>query len=660
MKRMEELLGRGSGISSAIENFEIRDQQIEMAQIVQKGIKTGGIMVIEAGCGIGKSFAYLVPFIKRAEKTPGSRVAVSTYTKTLQKQLIEKDIPLLQKALNSEVRAALCLGSENYLCLRRLASSMQLQFTRGVGESGELGRLNSWSRNSADGIRMNAGFTLSNSIWSDVCRQSDFCLERKCPHFSGCFYFAAKKQQARAGILVLNHHLLFNDIASGRTILPRYDAIVFDEAHNLEDSASDTLGLRVSMTGVKFLLSRIHHSGRPGTLLGRFRNKLPAPLIRELTEAVRESSAAADDFFSTVLEKFGTDKLTLRINSPGIFDDCLSGPLENLGEILRKSREGLTDPEAELEFKSFSARCVEKSVELRHIISTGLENYVYYLEINPGRSRIQCSLNGAPVEVSDLMRKLVFEEFSPVILSSATLAVNGSFDFINKRLGIENARTALIDSPYDYSNRALFYVPGNMPSPSSRPEQFLESVVEEAAGILEITRGRSFILFTSYSMLNSAASSLADRFPDLRFLVQGEISRGEMVREFTSGENTVLMGTSTFWQGVDFPGRLLECVIITKLPFAVPDNPVTEARIEKLKEEGADAFLEYQVPSAALIFKQGFGRLIRHRDDFGIVAVLDPRINKKRYGRIFLESLPRCATVSSIGELGARYREFIP
>lgn len=656
MKEMKKYLGRNSRIAQIIENYEYRPQQISMAEAVINAIESKNHLMVEAGCGVGKSFSYLVPFILWTTKEKNRRVVISTYTKALQQQLIEKDIPVLSRTLETEFTAALCVGSENYICLSKLKRVWQNHLLDTPQEAEQFRKLYSWAESTPDGLKLNIDFNLNNSLWYDVCRTSDSCTERKCPYYKNCFYFKAKKQQINADILILNHHLLLMDIASEGMILPNYEAIVFDEGQNIEDTASNTLGMQVSLRGIKYLMSRIYKPNSSRSLIKKH-NVLSSPTKKAIIDSVNLIKKQTDLFFTSILDELGTETKSHRINIPGMFENNLTSPLVSLSELLLSIGKKITDEQAKNEFKSFAGRCKNTGETLNLILNLEFKNYVYYIKTESGKKGVNCSLNATPVEVGSLLKNLVFDKIAPVVITSATLTVNNSFDFIHQRIGLADSKDIHLDSPFNYSENVLFYSPLDLPDPSYSYQAFKNKVSAKISEILEITKGRTFVLFTSYEMLNTVGENLIDRHPDLKFFLHGESPRKKIISEFTSNKNSVLLGTSTFWQGVDFPGRLLECVIITKLPFSVPDDPVTEARIENIKKQGKNPFKNYQVPVATLLFKQGFGRLIRHRNDFGIVCALDPRIRTRGYGKTFLNSLPGFRKVKNLNDLNLKYNE---
>ncbi len=662
MSEMKKYLGANSDIAKKIVNYEYRPQQVAMADAVRHAILTKKHLLVEAGCGVGKSFSYLIPFILWAAKKKENRVAISTYTITLQQQLIEKDIPFLKKSLNMNFNAVLCVGSENYLCLNRMNSILQNRLLDTPEEAHQLQEIFKWSSSTKDGLKLNIDFNVSSSLWSDVCRNSDICFEKKCSYFNTCFYFHSRKQQSKADILILNHHLLFSDAASTWNLFPKYEAIVFDEAHNIENIASDILGSKVSMFGVKYLLSRIHKAKSSRYLLKKYK-QIPTKIRKNIIDAVTQARKQTDIFFEQVLDEFPSQNITHRLTSTGsghsaskIFDNCLSDSLLQLSSVLSFSVGKVNNIDTKTELLSYSKRCKIIANELKSILSRKSENYVYYIDIKTKRRRVYCSFNATPINISELMEKFIFNHKKPVIMTSATLTINNSFDFIKKRLGISSTLEIQLDSPFNYKTNVLLYAPGDLPDPAYAYDKFQKELSDRISEILEITKGRTFILFTSFASLNNVAENLTDRFNNINFLIHGELPRKQLLKDFAENQNSVLLGTATFWQGVDFPGRALECVILTRLPFAVPSDPIVEARINEVKRKGLNAFINYQVPVAALFFKQGFGRLIRHRNDFGIVAILDPRVKTRKYGSIFIDTLPQCREVKDIEELSQKYK----
>ncbi len=654
MNEMEKYLGPGSKVAEIVEHYEHRSEQIQMADAVSKAIEEEKNLLIEAGTGIGKSFAYLVPFMLWASAEKERRVAISTYTKTLQEQLIKKDIPLLQKIMPGKINARLCVGSSNYICLLRFTKTFSGRLTDTKTETKQLEKTARWLDETKTGLKMEVDFNVSSELWTDISRDSSLCRDRSCPFYGKCYFYKSRRELSKADILIVNHHLFLTDVASGGHVLPASKAVIFDEAHNLENIASDTLGLSVSLMGLKQLLGKIHSSRSSRCLTAR--SGLDNREKRKIIQQVQKTLHQASLFFSSVIDELGADSLlNYRIHSPGIFENTLSPHLLKLAERLDLSAGMTGDDEAANEFRSYSSKLKMTAKTLKNILLTELENYVFYVSIRIKKGKVYCSFNATPVEVSSLLQELVFEPYTPTVMTSATLTVGESFEFIKSRTGMKNATQVRLESPFDYSERVLFYVPDLMPDPSLDMKIFEREAIEQTTSILEMTSGRTFVLFTSYGMLDLAAEHLLDRFPDLNFLVQGRMPRYKLLDSFKKNESSVLLGTSTFWQGVDAPGRILECVIITKLPFAVPDNPVIEARMELLRKKGLNPFWDYQTPSAALLFKQGFGRLIRHRNDFGIVAVLDPRIRDRKYGRVFISSLPECVYVRELDELRAEY-----
>ena len=620
-----------------------------MAKAVAEAFGAGRHLIVEAGTGVGKTLAYLIPAIYWA--AANRRLIISTYTKTLQEQLTEKDLPFLKKILGVEFKYALCVGSENYVCLRRVKRSYQLGL---FDDQKSLKRLLDWIHSTKKGHRMDIDFTVPEGMWQSVCRESDMCLGRKCLHNRDCFYQKSKAEQYGANILVVNHHMFFANIAAGGRVLPKYDAVIFDEAQSVEEVASAYLGVEISNTGLNYLLGRIFNPKKNSGVLSQ--TGLAAHEKENFADAAVRLRGEGNIFFNSIISRFGADKSVVRVREPGSVENNLDAPLMRMADILKKALASTEDEELKCELRGYALRLtgIRKGIEI--FLKQSYPDYVYWLNIAMLRRRLRVSLHAAPVDISKIVKETVFDATAPVILTSATLSTDKKFDFIKGRLGIGNAAELLLDSPFDYKKQVLLYLPASVPDPRSETDEFCLSVTREIENILEITRGRTFCLFTSYKMLNFAGGRLSKN-GGYNILRQDETPRWQMLSEFKKSENAVLLGTSTFWQGVDVPGRALECVIITKLPFAAPDDPVVEAKMEFIESRGGDPFREFQLPQAIIMLKQGFGRLIRHKNDIGIVAILDPRMKTRGYGKKFLRSLPECRIVGDIAELKTLYDE---
>ena len=651
--RIDEIFKADGPIGKSLPHYELRPQQVEMAKAVEEAIGKERHLIVEAGTGVGKSLAYLIPFICWTAKED-KKVVVSTYTKALQEQLVKKDIPFLRETLKIDFNFALCLGGENYLCLRRLNQAWQHGLLHIGGEAAELEKISRWKEETETGLRLELSFEPSEKVWSLICRERDLCLGNRCPFRANCYYAKARAIQAKAHILVANHHLFFANLASGGQVLPDYQAVVFDEAQNLEEVAASYLGLQISNTQVKFLLDTIYNPETEKGLISRL-GELENKSRKDLIGKVDESRRACDIFFSNVVERFGYDAMTRRMRKANLLDNLLSGPLSTLSKALKELLDTVSDEEDQQEIKGYAQRCRDLGRGLESIIEQKLDDYVYWLEIVPKRRYIRTALYSSPLNVAVLLKEYVFDITRPVVLTSATLSVNKSFQFMEERLGLEKTEELLLDSPFDYKNQVLLYISDDLPDPSYELEAYQEEVGASIRRIVKITSGRAFVLFTSYRMLDKVYAGLQGSLNDIKLLRQGDLPRWKLLESFKKEEKAVLLATNTFWQGIDVPGRALECVVISKLPFAVPDNPLVEARLEYLASEGKDPFTGYQIPQAIIMFKQGFGRLIRHRRDLGIVAILDPRVRTRGYGRTFLNSLPPCREVRDIEELARLY-----
>ena len=620
-----KIFGESGMISRAMnKSYEHRPQQIDMAVAVEKALSDGTHLIVEAGTGVGKSLAYLVPLIQFA-RNGNSRAVVATYTKALQQQLVDKDLPFLKNVLG-DFRYALCVGGENYLCLRRF-DSCRIGNLYEQNEIEPLNRLFEWSTMTRTGLRSELAIEPPHGLWAKACRQADLCFGKNCSYYKDCFYQKTKLIEQQAHILVANHHLFFADMATGGNVLPQYKAVVFDEAHQVEDVATDYLGVEVTNFSVKYLLDTLLSQRTRKGLLTRLTSQgQEVQTVRGMVDGLR---VIVDNFFLN-LQPLLVKEPVMRIRRRNIIPDILSDPLMELSDSLLE----LTpeSQEEELEVKALASRAQSQAAAVRMNLDQGAGGFVYWAERENQRYRLVAS----PIDVAETLREQLFGKTGTVVLTSATLSAAGSFTYIKSRLGLDAPAELLLDSPFDFENQAMLYIAPGLED--QQAEGFQEKFDDELKAVLSITRGRTLVLFTSYGQLRKSAETLRRELPDLGFLCQGEMPAYRLIEQFKSVPCAVLMGTASFWQGIDIPGDALQCVVIAKLPFAVPDDPIVESRMERLK----NPFYEYQVPQATLLFRQGFGRLIRTKTDKGAVAVLDSRIMTKNYGKSFLKSIPKC------------------
>ncbi len=632
--RIEDILGEAGLVAHAMgPSYEDRPQQMEMARAVRQALDGRTHLIVEAGTGVGKSLAYLVPLVLWAREE-NCRVVVATYTKALQQQIVRKDIPFLRKVLG-DFRVALCVGGENYLCLRRFD---QLR-TGDLYEQSEiepLNRLFEWSLATRTGLRSELAVEPPPGLWAKACREADLCFGRDCSLFRDCFYQKAKLLEQQAQVLVANHHLFFADLATGGNVLPQHQAVVFDEAHQIEDVATDYLGVEISNYSIRYLLDNLLSQRTRKGLLTRLQvQDAGARVARDLVDGLR---LTAGQFFLNLHDVMKSEPV-LRVRAPGFVPDLLSSPLAALKDALL----GLTaaSHEEEQEIKAFAGRAAGLAAAIRMNLEHGQDGFVYWAERENKRYRLVAS----PVDIADALREHLFGRLDTVVMTSATLSAAGSFEYIKGRVGLDAPVELLLDSPFDFENQAMLYIVPGLDDQQAAGYQ--DRFDRELRTVLDVTRGRTLVLFTSYSQLRRTRDSLRGSVPGLAVLCQGEMPAYRLVERFKVAPNAVLLGTASFWQGIDIPGEALECVAIAKLPFAVPDEPLIEARMERLK----NPFFEYQVPQATLLFRQGFGRLIRTKTDRGAVAVLDSRIMTKNYGKWFLRSIPKCRITDSAEEL---------
>ena len=644
---LREIFSHGGLISQHLEGYEFRQEQLQMAHEVARAMIDAEHLIVEAGTGVGKSFAYLIPAISLALKAE-QKVVISTNTISLQEQLVTKDIPFLQRILPRGFNVVLAKGRRNYLSRRRLKNL--LNYERGLfdtfEEVEEVAEIEEWVNQTVDGSTADLSWRPSSQVWDKVASDRDNCLGRQCETYDTCFYFKVRREMQDADLLIVNHHLLFSDLAIRKEseeslgVLPDYDYLIIDEAHHLEATATNHASINFSNTRVKWLLDSLSNVAK------LFESK-------QLTAEVEEAREQANTLFRTIIEVMQefddggySTTLTQRIHESNFVRNALDAPLADIEQTLKHLRDNTSTEDEEQEITAHHRYCQRLRDELDMIIQQSDPDYVYWAEISTRARTPRILLNATPANVNQILEDHLFTVKNSVIMTSATLSTNRNFAYFKNRIGISECRELLVHSPFDFKKQVQIHIPRYMPDPNS--SEFVPAVIRKIRHYLKLTHGKAFVLFTSYKMMDEVYDAVAPYLETIgldTFKQGGELSRTDMLQAFREDTDSVLFGTSSFWEGVDVRGEALSNVIITRLPFEVPTHPVMEARVKQIKERGGNEFIEFSLPEAILRLKQGFGRLIRTQTDNGIVVILDPRIKTRNYGKQFLDSLPNCEII---------------
>ncbi len=633
------VLGPDGLMAQNMPGYEYRPQQVEAAAAISDALSTRNHCIVEAGTGVGKSMAYLIPAFSHA--LSGKKVIISTFTLYLQSQLINKDIPFLQNVLACRgVNAVLMKGRGNYLCLNSFDAELgQLSLS---GDA-SLGQMQRWLLETDTGDVAELDFSFSG--WSDVCCDVDSCHYQECRYFSKCFYYKARKAAAEADIVITNHSLYFSDLAIRAadpklSLLPDYDVVIFDEAHHLENVVTKVFGVECSSFRIPSLLNKIKRTKGIGIQSQRIQalEDLNADLFASFARSPKQ-----EFFFSDIYKQERQDDVEETVSTLCTVLDALNH------DIAEQDADGR--PELKERLENLKRMCGRLKEDLEILFFGPLDGYFKWGDKSTSGKFTSCFLRHSPLSVANILQDLLWKQIDSVVLTSATLTNSGTFKYMKARLGMPGSIESIEDSPFDYQKQCVLYIPRHLEFPSESP-LYADKVADEIEGIVHASNGRAFLLFTSYRMMNAVYDRLAGRLPYV-MMRQGDMSNEALVEEFLRQQNACLFGVHSFWEGVDIRGEALSCVVIDKLPFAVPDNPVQKARVDSITAEGGDWFREYSMPQAQMKLKQGFGRLIRTKKDSGVVAILDSRLVKKTYGREFLRFLPQCPVTHKIEDVQA-------
>ena len=634
---IQSTLGPNGLISKLLPGYEYRPQQVEAAAGIWKALKAKKHCFVEAGTGVGKSMAYLLPAIEYTAQA--KKVVISTYTIYLQSQLMNKDIPFLQQLTpERKIKAVLMKGRGNYLCLSNFSAELGQLY---LIADPNLSRLQKWAAETETGDVSELGFSFAG--WPDISSDVDTCRRQECSYFTKCFYYKMRKAASDADIVVTNHSLFLSDLAIRNSdpnsgVLPHYDSVIFDEAHHLEAVATKVFGIEFDVRDVPDLMSRVR----------RTRDIAVDPKRLTTIEQVNDEifsefmgSPKQEFFFSDVQNQESASKVEGLASTLCTLLDGLNV------ELGRQDTSGRPELAERLDgLRRLSSRMRSDMMQLFFGPSEG---FFRWGERSKSVRSPYCSLRYSPLSVADILKESLWDKIDSGILTSATLANSGSFGYVRKRLGVSNCSEVIEDSPFDFSTQCLLYIPRHLEFPSENP-LYTDKVANEIEQLVLASKGRAFLLFTSYRMMNAVYDRLLGRLPFV-MMKQGDMSNESLVQEFLKHGEACLFGVHSFWEGVDIRGEALSCVVIDKLPFAVPDSPVHRARVDAITADGGDWFVEYSMPQAQIRLKQGFGRLIRTTTDRGVVAILDSRLVKKMYGREFLRFLPQCPVTNKMDDV---------